>query len=229
MSTEIKLFEGNQIRFITTVENDSFYVVGKDVLRALEYPESSIRQQNNIFRNIPDEWKGHKPIMTPGGTQQMLCLSEQGLYFFLGRSDKPKAIPYQRWIAGEVVPSIRRTGSYSLQQTNQVLQAIEQLTENVKALQLEMAEVKPKVEFYNNFILPENCCDMKTTAKTIGKCGRNTLFRILREKGYLMSDNQPYQRYISSGMFKLRVGKFLKPVTMVTAVGLEKIKKILDS
>lgn len=44
----------------------------------------------------------------------MLTLSEQGLYFFLGRSDKPKALPYQMWIAGEVVPSIRKTGSYSI-------------------------------------------------------------------------------------------------------------------
>ena len=43
----------------------------------------------------------------------MLCVTEQGLYFFLGRSDKPKALPYQMWIAGDVVPSIHATGSYS--------------------------------------------------------------------------------------------------------------------
>ncbi len=112
MSTEVKLFENNEVRFIS--EDDTFWVVGKDVLKALDYPESSIRQLNNVFQSIPEEWKDHKPIMTPGGTQQMICLSEQGLYFFLGRSDKPKAIPYQKWIAGEVVPSIRKTGGYSL-------------------------------------------------------------------------------------------------------------------
>lgn len=44
----------------------------------------------------------------------MLCLSEQGLYFFLGRSDKPAALPYQKWIASEVIPSIRKTGSYAV-------------------------------------------------------------------------------------------------------------------
>jgi prophage antirepressor-like protein len=37
----------------------------------------------------------------------MAVLSEQGLYFFLGRSDKPKALPFQRWIAGEVAATIR--------------------------------------------------------------------------------------------------------------------------
>ena len=40
--------------------------------------------------------------------------TEQGLYFFLGRSDKKKALPYQMWIADDVVPSIRKTGAYSL-------------------------------------------------------------------------------------------------------------------
>jgi hypothetical protein len=42
----------------------------------------------------------------------MLCLSEQGLYFFLSRSDKPAALPFQKWIAGEVIPAIRKTGTY---------------------------------------------------------------------------------------------------------------------
>jgi hypothetical protein len=46
--------------------------------------------------------------------QDMLCLSEPGLYFFLSRSDKPAALPFQKWIAGDVVPSIRKTGSYAL-------------------------------------------------------------------------------------------------------------------
>ena len=47
----------------------------------------------------------------------MLCLTEQGLYFFLGRSDKPKALPFQVWIAGEVIPSIRKHGAYMTEKT----------------------------------------------------------------------------------------------------------------
>ncbi|QGQ71226.1 ORF6C domain-containing protein [Halomonas sp. PA16-9] len=39
-------------------------------------------------------------------------LSEQGLYFFLGRSDKPKALPFQMWLAGDVLPAIRKHGHY---------------------------------------------------------------------------------------------------------------------
>jgi hypothetical protein len=100
-----------------------------------------------IFAHVPDEWKGHNPIMTPDcghnpsmvtsvgsiriatpvcdsnpnattskarKSQNMLCISEQGLYFFLGRSDKPKALPFQKWLAGEVLPSLRKTGTYTV-------------------------------------------------------------------------------------------------------------------
>ena len=113
MQNQIKLFESTEVRFIP--DGNSFWVVGKDVLQALEYAESSITQVSNVFTSVPEEWKGHKPIMTLGGTQQVLCISEQGLYFFLGRSDKPKALPYQKWIAGEVVPSLRKTGEYVIE------------------------------------------------------------------------------------------------------------------
>lgn len=44
----------------------------------------------------------------------MLTLSEPGLYFFLGRSDKPKALPFQKWLAGDVLPSLRKSGRYEL-------------------------------------------------------------------------------------------------------------------
>jgi hypothetical protein len=84
--------------------------VGKDTTEAMGYE----RFDSHLFDKVPEEWKGTKPIRTPGGTQNMLCLSEQGLYFFLGRSDKPAALPFQKWIAGEVIPSIRKTGSYAL-------------------------------------------------------------------------------------------------------------------
>ena len=73
----------------------------------------------------------------------MLCLSEQGLYFFLGRSDKKKALPYQMWIAGEVVPSIRKTGFYpkNLSHTELILEQAKALVEHEK----EIAEQKKRL------------------------------------------------------------------------------------
>lgn len=101
-------FENCSIRIISH-DDGSFSVVAKDVAEALDYS-----WQPAVVKHVPDEWKGIIPINTLGGTQEMLCLSEPGLYFFLGRSDKPKALPFQKWVFGDVAPSIRKTGGYSL-------------------------------------------------------------------------------------------------------------------
>lgn len=102
-------FEACEIRVVTH-DDGSFSVVAKDVAVALEYTA----WHHNLISHVPGEWKGSNPITTPGGTQEMLTLTEQGLYFFLGRSDKPKALPFQMWVYGEVLPSIRKTGSYTV-------------------------------------------------------------------------------------------------------------------
>lgn len=111
---ELTIFQNDQfgkIRIFMDGNNEPWFC-GKDVLAALEYSKGSTPAV--IFDAVPDQWKGIKRIDTLGGEQKMLCLSEQGLYFFLGRSDKPKATPYQMFIAGEVVPSIRKHGVYKL-------------------------------------------------------------------------------------------------------------------
>lgn len=71
---------------------------------------------------VPEIWKGRKRFLTVNrGKQEMLCLTEQEVYFFLGRSDNPKAQPYQIWIAQDVVPSIRKIGNYSVFKDNPAL------------------------------------------------------------------------------------------------------------
>ncbi len=243
MSTEIKLFENNEVRFVTE-DDGNFWVVGKDLLRALEYNTNS--NPARVFSQIPEDWKGVKPIHTPGGTQRILCLSEQGLYFFLGRSDKPKAIPYQRWIAGEVVPSIRRTGSYSLQQIPKLEQYLETVTTKLEQLAIgfneikqenkeikeELKEVKPKAEFYDLVTQNEGQYDfMDVTAVLNGEgydIGRNQLFELLRNKNILNKNNKPYRRFVRNGMFKRVIcGDAISLKTVATGKGMQFIKKIL--
>lgn len=106
-------------------ESGDHWFVAKDVCVALCYSESAVGQLANLIKHVPDEWKGIKPINTPGGNQRMATLSEQGLYFFLARSDKPKALPFQKWIAGEVLPALRKTGQYSVPSSHKEAQPAE--------------------------------------------------------------------------------------------------------
>lgn len=101
--------EGQEIRIVPGDDGQSLWVA-KDIAEALGYVWKGI---SGTLPHVPDEWKGVRSVQTPSGTQDMVVLTEQGLYFFLGRSDKPAALPFQKWIAGEVLPQIRRTGVYT--------------------------------------------------------------------------------------------------------------------
>ena len=112
LMNDIQIFDNGEFNVRVIQEDGEIWIVARDVAQALDYNLDGGMQR--IFGHVPAIWKDGKRIATPGGEQNMLCLTEQGLYFFLGRSDKEKALPYQMWIAGDVVPSIRKTGSYCL-------------------------------------------------------------------------------------------------------------------
>ena len=114
-------FRSNSVR---VVERDGeAWFVAKDVAQALGYSDAS--NPARLFANVPEEWKGLKPIHTLGGIQEMLCISEQGLYFFLGRSDKEAALPFQKLVAGEIMPAIRHKGYYATPQVQERLDRLE--------------------------------------------------------------------------------------------------------
>ena len=122
----LQIFSYNGCSTRTIQDDSGIWFVAKDIAEALDYSmEGSI---TSLFAHVPAIWAARKRIAvrSENGVEQardMLCLTEQGVYFFLGRSDKPKALPYQMWIAGDVVPQIRRTGSYSLNKEQPALPA----------------------------------------------------------------------------------------------------------
>ena len=133
----IQLYSNEKFSVRTVQDTDgTVWFVARDIAEALEYSlEGSI---TTLFANVPTIWAARKPIAvrSENGVVQerdMLCLTEQGVYFFLGRSDKPKALPYQMWIAGDVVPSIHATGSYSVRRDNLDIQ--------LKAIDVERAKI----------------------------------------------------------------------------------------
>ncbi len=102
-------FEDNLVRSRLD-ENGEPWFVAKDVALALGY----VWKRAATIGHVPEEWRGSYSVQLPSGEQEMLTLSEQGLYFFVARSDKPRALPFQKWLAGEVLPSLRRLGRYEI-------------------------------------------------------------------------------------------------------------------
>ncbi|MBN9687104.1 MULTISPECIES: BRO family protein [unclassified Corallococcus] len=98
-----------QVRTVVGEDGRPLFVA-KDVAEALGY----VWNGSAAIAHVPEKWRVVRSVLTTSGTKEMPTLTEQGLYFFLGRSDKPKALPFQMWVAEQVVPSIMATGSYSL-------------------------------------------------------------------------------------------------------------------
>lgn len=102
-------FEGSQVRVSIDTKGEPWFVA-KDIAEILGY----VWNGSGAIRHVPERWRGTNYVFTRGGSQPVLTLSEAGLNFFVMRSDKPKALQFQEWIAGEVLPAIRKIGSFSL-------------------------------------------------------------------------------------------------------------------
>ena len=139
-----------------------------------------------------------------------LFLTEAGLYRMLNRSNKPEAEVFQKWVNKEVLPSIRKTGSYSLEYSvpQTFAEALKLAYEQqlvIEEQKQQLIEAEPKVEFYDTVTGSETTIDFGQTAKVLNYkgLGRNKLFQYLRDKDILMSNNTPYQRYVDAGYFRL--------------------------
>ena len=102
-------FDSALVRVAVDDTGESWFCA-KDVALALGYQWNGV----SCISHVPNDWKVVRSVLTTFGAKETWFLSEQGLYFFLGRSDKPGALPFQKWLAGEVLPSLRRNGSYAL-------------------------------------------------------------------------------------------------------------------
>ena len=99
-------FESREVR--TLLIDDQPWFVASDVALALMYSEAK-----DMTRNLDDDEKGRQIVPTLGGEQEMLVINESGLYSAILRSRKPEAKRFKKWITAEVLPAIRKHGSYT--------------------------------------------------------------------------------------------------------------------
>lgn len=95
-----------QIRVVKNDRGESRFIAS-DICNAL-----SIKNVSDACAKLPTEDKGIVRGDTRGGEQDMLVVTEAGMYWLIVRSDKPAARPLLMWITHEVLPSIRKTGQY---------------------------------------------------------------------------------------------------------------------
>lgn len=244
---QIFLYQGTQVRTVI-IDGEPWWVL-KDLCEILE-----LDQVAGVKRRLSDDVISNHPIPDSLGRQQdTTIINEDGLYDVILESRKTEAKAFRKWITGEVIPSIRQTGSYSMtpQLPRSYKEALiahseailalaaevdknEELTLDNKHKTEQLKEQAPKVAMYQMLIAADNTQPIGTIAKAVGM-GRNTLFNFLREKGLLMKNSTlPYQKYVDQELFVVkevptqRGDKTVnEAVTRVTPKGLEYITKLV--
>ena len=214
MNNNLMIFENPEFGAVRSILIDSDpWFVAADVCKALE-----LEKTNRALSRLDDDEKGAHSVSTPGGRQRMSIISESGLYSLILGSRKTEARAFKRWITHEVIPSIRKHGAYM---TDSLLDALEAhpeaVPEYLNRLRSENARNReltrrlrlalPKAEYYDAFVDPADCTNIRTTAKELG-VPEKLFTRYLEEKKYLFRDKNrklfPRAVKKSAGLFLVR-------------------------
>ena len=232
---DLQIFNNEEFGTIRSVMiNGEPWFVGKDVAEALGYKNTRVALQDNVS----PKHKGVTKVTTFGGEQDVVIINEPGLYSLVFGSNLPSATKFQDWVYEEVLPTLRKTGSYSLQAPKtyaEALRALADETEKTEALQKQNLLMQPKAEFFDAVAGSKTAISLGEVAKVLDMgIGRNKLFEILRQKHILMCNNQPYQQYVDMGYFRVIEQKYevhgevrISIKTLVYQKGIDWIRKQL--
>ena len=121
MKESIKIFENaqfGQIRTSVTESGEPLFCLA-DLCKAI-----NVTNHRNVAKRIDQEGVRRMDILTQGGNQQVLFVTEPGMYEVLLRSDSEKAKPFRKWVCGEVLPSIRKSGGYMVAKVDETPEQI---------------------------------------------------------------------------------------------------------
>ena len=210
-------YKGNEVR--TVQKGREILWVLKDVCGIL-----GIEKYRDAATRLDDDEREPVLVDTLGGRQEMIAVTESGLYSIILLSRKPEAKKFKRWVTHEVLPTIRKHGAYvtpaKLEELMndpdswiKVLTALKEERAAKERLQLEATESKPKVIFADAVSVSEGTILIGEMAKILKgngiEIGQNRLFEKLRQDGYLIKRkgtdyNAPTQRAMDLGLFRVK-------------------------
>ncbi|KST77539.1 phage antirepressor KilAC domain-containing protein [Lactococcus lactis] len=219
---ELQNFNFNNLPVRTVLIDDEPWFVGKDVAEILGYSNT----KDALLKHVDDDDKLGSQITTSGQKRNMVVVNESGLYNLIigaakqGKNQeiKEKARQFKRWITHEVLPTIRKHGAYMTDAKaqdvisgNGLADLLLQAGNQIKQLELEKSQMKPKALFADSVSASENTILIRDLAKILKQngidIGEKRLFTWLRDNGYLVkkigSDyNSPTQRSMNLGILE---------------------------
>lgn len=232
---ELQIFNNPEFGSVRTItkDNEPMFCL-TDVCKALD-----ITHVTDVKNRLKQDGVGTSEVIDNlGRKQNATFINESNLYKVIFQSRKPSAERFTDWVTSEVLPSIRKYGTYCLPRTYKeaLAQLLIEVDKNEK-LELENKEMKPKADFFDTVADSKTAISMNEVAKVLNikGYGRNNLFEFLRENKVLDRWNVPYQRYVDNGWFRVIEQHYQKngePIvttkTLVYQKGVDGIRKMIN-
>ncbi|MGI7933605.1 phage antirepressor [Campylobacter jejuni] len=246
MNLEIFKKDNLAVRVIKDENNEPLFCLS-DVCKILDI-QNTTDVKNAILSEFELSRLNLHSFDTGFGVKEFTMIDEAQLYYVMNNSRSKNAKPFRMWVNKEVLPSIRKNGNYGfkpLTHKEALLLGLELLEKNEK-LELENKSLKekelenaPLIHFANRIKDTNDAILIRDFAKILYEknkieIGEKRLFAFLRDNGFLMSDNKPYQKCIEQGLFKVSEttistinGDRLVNTTKITGKGQIKIANLL--
>lgn len=215
---EMQLFSFKNQSVRTLVINNEPWFVGKDVCNVLGYQNPSKALQDHV--DFEDKLNNEK--LSSLGQRGGWIINESGVYALIFGSKLPDAKKFKRWVTSEVLPQLRKTGSYSAKEMSSeelMAKAFIEAKSIMERQNKEIIEMKPKALFADTVAASNSSILVGQEAKLISqsgcKIGQNRFFAWLRENGYLCSKgdnyNMPTQRSREMNLIEIRIRTVTNP------------------
>lgn len=197
---DIKIFENPEFGKVRTIViNDEPWFVGKDIATVLGYANPS----NAVVAHVDDDDKTTYSFQVSGSNYKTKAtlVNESGLYSLILSSKLPIAKKFKHWVTSEVLPSIRKTGSYNIPDFSNPAEAARAWADEYEKSQKLLTEnkiMKPKAEYFDCLVDRNLLTNFRTTAKEF-RMKQKQFINWLLENKFVYRDQkgslQPYSEY----------------------------------
>lgn len=216
--TDLQIFNNDRFGQVRIVPVDGeLMFVAKDVCDCLE-----ITKYRDAISRLDSDERGSVKLDTPGGKQDIAAINEYGLYNLVLSSRKPEAKEFKRWITHDVIPAIRKTGSYSMVIPQTLPEALRAYADEVeshnatKAIvaqqEQQIAEFKPVKDYVDKILSSKSCLAITQIAANYGLSAQE-LNKILHEAGLQRKVGDQwilYKQHMAKGFTKSETFTFCR-------------------
>lgn len=203
---EVFDYADRQVRTVA-VDGEVWFVLA-DICGVL-----GVTNVGNVAARLDDADIRQTDISSGGQRRAVTIVSESGMYEVVIRSDKPEARRFRWWVTHEVIPAIRRTGTYAVETPEQLMaRAVMQAQEIIARKDEQIAALAPMAEAWEEIADAGTDYAVRDVAPMLSRAGIETgpqrLFEKLRELGWIYRGEKgrwtPYARAVDAGYLKVR-------------------------